>query len=70
MWKSSWELKNNPRSKHFKYLLGKAIAAQTHPLDDLNDFLSEFGAVGDDEDKKGQAEVCGGIICICSHPNV
>jgi hypothetical protein len=33
-------------------------------------FLDEFGAVGDDEDKKRQAEVHAISIFICSHQNV
>jgi hypothetical protein len=62
--------KDNPRSKDVKYLLEKALAEQTHPPNDLNDFLDEFGAVGDDEDKKRQAEVRTIIICSRSHQNV
>jgi hypothetical protein len=62
--------KDNPRSKDVKYLLEKALAEHTYPPNDLNDFLDEFGAVGDDEDKKRQAEVRATIICIRSHQNV
>jgi hypothetical protein len=71
--KTVGSVKDNPRSKDVQCLLGKALLAErtcTHPPNDLNYFLDEFGAVGDDEDKKRQAEVHSFYLFICSHQSV